>query len=98
MRSASVDFPWSMWAMIEKLRMWAWSAIGSLQRRARRRPCLGEPAEHTAAGTQLRGIRGAVVGNTAGMSDLRTRGAIAGRRVLITGGSSGIGLACAHAL
>jgi hypothetical protein len=22
MRSASVDFPWSMWAMIEKLRMW----------------------------------------------------------------------------
>jgi hypothetical protein len=24
MRSASVDFPWSMWAMIEKLRMlWA---------------------------------------------------------------------------
>jgi hypothetical protein len=21
MRSASVDFPWSMWAMIEKLRM-----------------------------------------------------------------------------
>ena len=24
-RSASVDFPWSMWAMIEKLRMWLWS-------------------------------------------------------------------------
>jgi hypothetical protein len=24
MRSASVDFPWSMWAMIEKLRM-CWS-------------------------------------------------------------------------
>jgi hypothetical protein len=23
MRSASVDFPWSMWAMIEKLRMFA---------------------------------------------------------------------------
>jgi len=23
MRSASVDFPWSMWAMIEKFRMWA---------------------------------------------------------------------------
>jgi hypothetical protein len=22
MRSASVDLPWSMWAMIEKLRMW----------------------------------------------------------------------------
>jgi hypothetical protein len=27
MRSASVDFPWSMWAMIEKFRMWAWSAM-----------------------------------------------------------------------
>src|SRR3954452_24140181 len=27
MRSASVDFPWSMWAMIEKLRMCAWSAM-----------------------------------------------------------------------
>src|SRR3954464_15821872 len=26
MRSARVDFPWSMWAMIEKFRMWAWSA------------------------------------------------------------------------
>ena len=26
-RSASVDLPWSMWAMIEKLRMCAWSAI-----------------------------------------------------------------------
>ena len=25
MRSASVDLPWSMWAMIEKLRMCAWS-------------------------------------------------------------------------
>src|SRR5207245_8332597 len=25
MRSASVDLPWSMWAMIEKLRMSAWS-------------------------------------------------------------------------
>ncbi len=23
MRSASVDLPWSMWAMIEKLRMWS---------------------------------------------------------------------------
>ena len=29
MRSASVDLPWSMWAMIEKLRMWAWSAMGA---------------------------------------------------------------------
>src|SRR3954464_12600296 len=27
MRSASVDLPWSMWAMIEKLRMCAWSAM-----------------------------------------------------------------------
>src|SRR3989338_2812786 len=23
MRSASVDFPWSMWAMMQKLRMWS---------------------------------------------------------------------------
>jgi hypothetical protein len=23
MRSARVDLPWSMWAMIEKLRMWS---------------------------------------------------------------------------
>src|SRR6185503_1985563 len=28
MRSASVDFPWSMWAMIEKLRMRDWSVMG----------------------------------------------------------------------
>jgi hypothetical protein len=27
MRSASVDFPWSMWAMIEKLRILDWSAM-----------------------------------------------------------------------
>src|ERR1700761_5490193 len=26
-RSAKVDLPWSMWAMIEKLRIWAWSDI-----------------------------------------------------------------------
>src|SRR2546425_31848 len=30
MRSASVDFPWSMWAMIEKLRMWMGSRIGRI--------------------------------------------------------------------
>ena len=28
MRSASVDLPWSMWAMIEKLRMWEAGGIG----------------------------------------------------------------------
>src|SRR5215203_6139418 len=37
-RSASVDLPWSMWAMIEKLRMCAWSAtekrLGPLDARA----------------------------------------------------------------
>src|SRR5215207_2101058 len=33
MRSASVDLPWSMWAMIEKLRMCAWSTT-CLQGRA----------------------------------------------------------------
>src|SRR5215207_6340230 len=35
MRSASVDLPWSMCAMIEKLRMRSWS-MPALQRRARR--------------------------------------------------------------
>src|ERR1700761_3366491 len=34
MRSASVDLPWSMWAMIEKLRMWAWSAIYLIEGRS----------------------------------------------------------------
>jgi len=27
-RSASVDFPWSMWAMMQKLRMRDWSMRG----------------------------------------------------------------------
>jgi hypothetical protein len=30
MRSASVDLPWSMWAMMQKLRMRDWSATGLL--------------------------------------------------------------------
>src|SRR3954447_24782195 len=54
MRSASVDFPWSMWAMIEKLRMCAWSAMdarlrigagawrGSERRRDRQRLLAGD--------------------------------------------------------
>src|SRR5690349_17055724 len=33
-RSASVDFPWSMWAMIEKLRMWD-CCMGALRKRRR---------------------------------------------------------------
>ncbi len=37
MRSASVDLPWSMWAMIEKLRMWAWSVKASRRTKSRRR-------------------------------------------------------------
>ena len=36
MRSASVDFPWSMWAMIEKFRMCAWSATSRRGYEARR--------------------------------------------------------------
>src|SRR5213075_1365548 len=40
MRSASVDFPWSMWAMIEKLRM--------LSAGARTRPMLGGVPTHPA--------------------------------------------------
>src|SRR3954452_15309256 len=31
MRSASVDLPWSMWAMIEKLRMSAWSPMREIR-------------------------------------------------------------------
>src|SRR5688572_2492871 len=42
MRSASVDFPWSMWAMIEKLRMCAWSTthyrVGRAARASAARP------------------------------------------------------------
>src|SRR3954447_8953229 len=45
MRSASVDFPWSMWAMIEKLRM--------LSAGARTRPMLGAPEP---AADQLRDL------------------------------------------
>src|SRR3954451_11779129 len=54
MRSGSVDFPWSMWAMIEKLRMCGWSAMdarlrigagawrGSERRRDRQRLLAGD--------------------------------------------------------
>src|SRR5215207_1843782 len=42
MRSASVDLPWSMWAMIEKLRMCAWSTthyrVGRAARASAARP------------------------------------------------------------
>jgi hypothetical protein len=31
-RSASVDFPWSMWAMIEKLRIWRKGWPGKIRR------------------------------------------------------------------
>src|SRR6266536_4931769 len=44
MRSASVDLPWSMWAMIEKLRMCAWSAMrAAIQDRRRRGAGAGGP-------------------------------------------------------
>src|SRR3954469_15123667 len=42
MRSASVDFPWSMWAMIEKLRMCAWSGMATGLRIGRARRCSSE--------------------------------------------------------
>src|SRR5262245_60218353 len=54
-RSASVDLPWSMWAMIEKLRMCAWSAtrrtLGGAAESACEQiddlACLGDPhGEH----------------------------------------------------
>ena len=46
-RSASVDLPWSMWAMMEKLRRWAFSAgidVASTSRRLPNTP--GEPGRH----------------------------------------------------
>src|SRR3954454_1109974 len=42
MRSASVDLPWSMWAMIEKLRMCAWSAMDARRRIGRADWCGSE--------------------------------------------------------
>src|SRR3954468_20559340 len=42
MRSASVDLPWSMWAMIEKLRMCAWSGMAIRLRIGRARRCGSE--------------------------------------------------------
>src|SRR3954469_6409238 len=48
MRSASVDFPWSMWAMIEKLRM--------LSAGARPRPMLGGGPASEPAADQLRDL------------------------------------------
>src|SRR3954471_15359399 len=47
MRSASVDLPWSMWAMIEKLRMSAWSAM--------RKSSLGAVQQRDAARDQVPG-------------------------------------------
>src|SRR3954464_13742052 len=45
MRSASVDFPWSMWAMIEKLRMfWA----GRVTARSRLEPPAEAACDETA--------------------------------------------------
>ena len=50
MRSASVDFPWSMWAMIEKLRMWSWSAMGRYRVERTRSP----PRERAQAPPRLK--------------------------------------------
>src|SRR3954447_3306187 len=70
MRSASVDFPWSMWAMIEKLRMCAWSAMdarlrigavapgGSEQRDDRQRVVVGD--RDAVAARVLDAVEGAV--------------------------------------
>src|SRR3954447_26615792 len=49
MRSASVDLPWSMWAMIEKLRMRLWAAMGWPLRIWR---AAGRPAPRSAAGAR----------------------------------------------
>jgi hypothetical protein len=37
MRSASVDLPWSTWAMIEKLRMWSIGSAAETGHRHKRR-------------------------------------------------------------
>src|SRR5436309_12853333 len=60
MRSASVDFPWSMWAMIEKLRMRAWSAMRTLR--------LGADAEEA---LQRRDAARREAGGLVGLADLQ---------------------------
>ena len=49
MRSASVDFPWSMWAMIEKFRMWAWSDMGPGQVTRRSSPACAARSRRSGA-------------------------------------------------
>src|SRR3989338_8861740 len=42
MRSASVDLPWSMWAMMEKLRMWSCINLGADGQMERERPAVAD--------------------------------------------------------
>src|SRR3954469_15386825 len=67
MRSASVDFPWSMWAMIEKLRMWSCAAmrpsrIGGGSARAPAQPPHDDLLEPLGLGNALHQHRGRVDG------------------------------------
>src|SRR5215211_8334626 len=55
MRSASVDFPWSMWAMIEKLRMCAWSAMSAT---TQDRPPAAAPVVAADGGAGRKGVSG----------------------------------------
>src|SRR3954447_19073642 len=57
MRSASVDFPWSMWAMMQKLRILLWSAMrwpsslgGAAGREALQLVSLGQPRQRDQPG------------------------------------------------
>src|SRR5204862_2135835 len=65
MRSASVDFPWSMWAMMLKLRMWAWSAMAH-ERLGAAPEAAGEEIRDLARFRDLRLERDGRVGRAAG--------------------------------
>src|SRR4051794_9914809 len=89
MRSASVDFPWSMWAMIEKLRMRDWSAMGRCKGRAE--ASLGPESEQATEERQpacreardLLGLPDAQPQHGAGVDD-RTEGQAAAHRDHLT--------------
>src|SRR5213592_1876195 len=79
MRSASVDLPWSMWAMIEKLRMRRWSAMGlavqHMDARSRLKRAAGGHGDPGARGRGTQAL-GGVVG-LAGLGDRHDGGEVA---------------------
>ncbi len=72
MRSASVDFPWSMWAMIEKLRMCAWSAMSSAIEDRRRGAVRSGASGYAAASRAAGALASRPIGSTASRSATAT--------------------------